>query len=155
MPVGQKLICKRESRIVADQSDSRVGYKQPPIATRFKPGQSGNPRGRKKQVRAFKSDVRLELDELITVREGGREIKITKQRALVKALVAAAIKGDMRATNALVSFCMKSFGDDEEIKPINPEKEDLDLLHEFVGRRLKKNTNRTEKLSFQSANNKG
>jgi uncharacterized protein DUF5681 len=83
------------------------------------------------------TDVRLELNEQIIVRAGGRETKITKQRALVKALVAAAIKGDMRATNALVSFCAKSFGDGQDDPP-SAAPEDLDILEEFVGRELKR-----------------
>ena len=40
--------------------------------------------------------------------------KITKQRAFVKALVAAAIKGDMRVTSAIVSFCTRAFGNETE-----------------------------------------
>jgi hypothetical protein len=123
---------------VVEQTDSAVGYKRPPVATQFKPGQSGNPKGRKKGIRNFKTDVRNELDEVITVHEGGRAMKITKQRALVKALVAAAIKGDMRATTALVSFCTKAFSDKEDDQSIaQPEPEDLEILEEFVGRRSK------------------
>jgi Family of unknown function (DUF5681) len=124
---------------VVEQKDSAVGYKRPPVASQFKPGQSGNPKGRKKGVRNFKTDVRLELDELITVREGGREMKITKQRAFVKALVAAAIKGDMRATNALVSFCLKTFGDEEDRQTAtSDDAEDVELLKEFIGREAKR-----------------
>src|SRR5262245_45322045 len=100
--------------LVVDQKDGAVGYKCPPVATRFKPGQSGNPKGRKKGVRNFKTDVRNELDEVITVHVCGRAMKITKQRALVKALVTAAINGDMRATTALVSFCTKAFSEKED-----------------------------------------
>jgi hypothetical protein len=123
---------------MADRNDYKVGYKCPPVATRFKPGQSGNPKGRKKHTHNFKADVRDELDELITVREGGREIRTTKQRALVKALVAAAIKGDMRATNALVSFCAKAFGDEEEPQSASePKVEDLDMFEEFMIRQAK------------------
>ena len=124
---------------MVDQKNGAVGYKRPPVATRFKPGQSGNPKGRKKEVRNFKTDVRNELDEMITVREGGREMKITKQRALVKTLVAAAIKGDTRATNALVSFCAKAFSDrDDDQSNAQPQPEDLDILEEFVAREAKR-----------------
>jgi hypothetical protein len=126
-------------RLVVDHKDGAVGYKRPPVATRFKPGQSGNPKGRKRGVRNFKTDVRLELDEIITVREGGREIKITKQRAFVKALVAAAIKGDMRATNALVSFCLKTFSDEEDRETTtSDDAEDAELLKEFISREAKR-----------------
>ena len=31
-----------------DQPDYKVGYKKPPLHTRFQKGQSGNPRGRPK-----------------------------------------------------------------------------------------------------------
>ena len=124
---------------MVEQKDSAVGYKRPQVASQFKPGQSGNPKGRKKGIRNFKTDVRNELDEVITVHEGGRAMKITKQRALVKALVAAAIKGDMRATTALVSFCTKAFGDKEDDQSIaQPEPEDLEILEEFVGRESKR-----------------
>ena len=124
---------------MVEHTDSAVGYKRPPVATQFKPGQSGNPKGRKKGIRNFKTDVRNELDEVITVHEGGRAMKITKQRALVKALVAAAIKGDMRATNALVSFCTKTFGDDEDSWPTTQtDPKDIDLLKEFVDRDAKR-----------------
>ena len=124
---------------MVERTDSAVGYKRPPVATQFKPGQSGNPKGRKKGIRNFKTDVRNELDEVITVHEGGRAMKITKQRALVKALVAAAIKGDMRATTALVSFCTKAFSDKEDEQSIaQPEPEDLEILEEFIGRESKR-----------------
>ncbi len=52
-------------------------------------------------VRNFRTDLIDELGEQIPIRENGRDRKITKQHAFVKALVAAAIKDDMRATNAL------------------------------------------------------
>jgi hypothetical protein len=122
--------------------DGRVGYKRPPSHTQFKPGQSGNPRGRPNHVRNFKTDLREELGEVIPVREGGREMKISKQRAFIKALVAAAIKGDMRATNALVSFCTKAFGSDEQENDVitAPNPEDLEILEAFVGRERKRRT---------------
>jgi len=126
---------------MAKQGDEvGIGYKQPPKHTRFQPGQSGNPKGRPKHVRNFKTDLREELREVIPVREGGRDMKISKQRAFIKALVAAAIKGDMRATNALVSFCTKAFGSDEQEEDIIPvpNSEDLEILEAFVGRERKR-----------------
>lgn len=136
---------------MVEQKDNAVGYGRPPIATRFKPGQSGNPKGRKKGTRNFKTDVRNELDEVITVHEGGRAMKITKQRALIKALVAAAIKGDMRATTALVSFCTKAFSDKEDGQSVTqPEPEDLEILEEFVGRESKRSRSKSERVNSKS-----
>jgi hypothetical protein len=119
--------------------DNRVGYKRPPARTRFKPGKSGNPKGRPKHARNLKTEFLEELGEVIRVREGDREMKISKQRAFVKALVAAAIKGDMRATSALVSFCTRAFGNEpEDDQPQSPAPDDLEILNEFVGREVRR-----------------
>jgi hypothetical protein len=117
----------------------QVGYKRPPKASQFKPGQTGNPKGRPKRVHNFKTDLRAELSELVTVRENGQERKITKLRALVKALVSAAIKGDMRAANAIVSFSTKSLAAAEESAPATePTVEDKEIIDAFVQRELKR-----------------
>ena len=78
--------------MVKDQNNGGVGYKHPPAHAQFQPGRSGNPHGRRKNVRNFKTDLIEELREQIPIRENGRERKISKQRAFIKALVAAAIK---------------------------------------------------------------
>ena len=89
-----------------DENDEEyeVGYCKPPKHTRFKPGQSGNPRGRPKRSKSFKTDVTEELREPIWVREGGRSRKVTKQRGIVKALVAVALKGNPKAVTLLNSM---------------------------------------------------
>lgn len=35
----------------SNKGDYEVGYGKPPVATRFKPGQSGNPKGARRKVR--------------------------------------------------------------------------------------------------------
>lgn len=133
---------------MATNDDDRVGYKRPPKASRFKPGQSGNPKGRPKHARNLKTEFLEELSQVIRVREGDREMKISKQRAFVKALVAAAIKGDMRAANALVSFCTRAFGDENDESLKGPATEDLEILEEFVGREVRKRANRGDDESI-------
>jgi hypothetical protein len=81
-----------------------VGYRKPPTATRFKPGQSGNPKGRPKGSPNLATDLSTELGELITVREGGEARRVSKQRALIKSLMAKALQGDVRATTALLAL---------------------------------------------------
>ena len=119
--------------------DGPVGYGRPPKRTQFRPGQSGNPKGRRKGARNFKNDLIAELHEPIAIRENGRDMKLTKQRAFIKALVAAAIRGDMRATNALVSFCTRSLGSEhEEDVDASPTAEDADIVEAFVRRERKR-----------------
>jgi hypothetical protein len=84
--------------------DDDVGYRRPPKATRFKPGQSGNPQGRPKGSANLATDLAAELNEQITVREGGQARRLTKQRALIKSLTARALQGDVRATTALLAL---------------------------------------------------
>src|ERR1700744_2453016 len=88
-----------------DGGDNR----SPPKNTRFRKGVSGNPSGRPKTVANFKSDLAAELQEKIILTENGRERRITKQRAFIKTLTAAAIKKDIRAVSALLA-CMRYFG---------------------------------------------
>ena len=81
-----------------------VGYGKPPKHARFKPGQSGNPRGRPKGTRNLATDLNEELAEKIIVTEGGRPLKISKQRAMIKSLLAKALKGDTRAASVLLKL---------------------------------------------------
>jgi Family of unknown function (DUF5681) len=119
-----------------NHSDS-VGYKQPPKGHQFQPGQSGNSNGRPKGTRNFKTDLRDELGEMTSFREGGREVSISKQRALIKRLVASAIDGDARSIATLMSFCARAFGDDDEDRqPEAPE--DQEIMHAFGKRRAKR-----------------
>jgi hypothetical protein len=109
------------------------GRSGPPRHTQFKKGQSGNPTGRPKKVASFKSDLAAELQEKLSIAENGKERKITKQRAFCKTLVAAAIKKDIRAVNALLA-CMRFFGVGlEQVATQNDaDLEDLDLLETYL-----------------------
>jgi Family of unknown function (DUF5681) len=115
-----------------------VGYKQPPTHLQFQPGQSGNPNGRPKGTRNFKSDLRDELSETISFREGNRELSISKQRALIKRLVASAIEGDARSIATLMSFCARAFGDDNDDQQQAPE--DREIAQAFARRSTKRHS---------------
>ena len=80
-----------------------VGYRRPPKQHRFKKGQSGNPSGRPNGVRSFKSDLSDELAELVSIKDGNKTIEVTRQRAVIKALVSAALDGDLRAANTVLN----------------------------------------------------
>lgn len=88
-----------------------VGYKNPPKHTQFKPGASGNPKGRPKGTKNLKTDLYEEINERIQVTEGGQIYSISKQRALLKRLFEKAMKGDVRAAALLLKNIMLLFPD--------------------------------------------
>ena len=74
-------------------SRSETGYGKPPRSTRFQKGQSGNPRGR---PRGRKSEIPHDhvLGQMVTVREDGRERRITAAEAFLLYLTRKALAGD-------------------------------------------------------------
>ena len=78
-----------------------VGYKRPPQHSRFQPGQSGNPSGRRKGSKNIRSIFEKILGEEISLREGSVTKKITKAEAVVRSLVISAMKGDSRSQQNL------------------------------------------------------
>ena len=97
------------------EGNYEVGYKSPPQGSQFKKGQSGNRNGRPKGTKNLKTDLQEELQEQIRVREGDRAITISKQRAIVKTLVAKTLKGDNRAASTLLGAMFRVLDRDEPL----------------------------------------
>ena len=104
--------------------DYEVGFRKPPRHTQFVKGQSGNPKGRPKGTKNLKTELMEELQEKIVVREDGKRTVVSRRRAIIKTLVAKALKGDTRAANALVNLDYKYLPPDEsqsEERDLAPE----------------------------------
>lgn len=106
-----------------DPKDYEVGYGKPPRKTQFQPGHTGgNRKGRPRGSTNLKNDLRAELAELITLTENGKKIRVSKQRALIKALVVKGIKGDDRAGGKALELKVKLLGDEDvgsEVAPLS------------------------------------
>jgi len=83
------------------ESNYKVGYKHPPLHTRFKAGQSGNPSGRRKGSKNLKTLFNQILAEEVSLREGSAVKKVSKAEALLRSLVVGALKGDARSLTSL------------------------------------------------------
>ena len=77
--------------------DYPVGYRQPPVHSQFKKGESGNPQGRPKGTLNFATVLLKTLREKVVINENGKRKIITKLEAAVKQLVNKAASGDLRA----------------------------------------------------------
>lgn len=76
-----------------NDGDDEVGYKKPPINGQFKPGQSGNPRGRPKGSASFESLITKELGKKIAVQISGETRKISIKQAIALGIVKIALSG--------------------------------------------------------------
>lgn len=85
-------------------NDYSVGYGKPPIHSRFKKGQSGNPKGRQKGSKNLSTLMEHALDELVTIKENGSQKVITKREAFLKQLVNKAASGDLRSIQLAINY---------------------------------------------------
>ena len=123
-----------------ESGDYDVGYRKPPTKSQFKSGRSGNPKGRPKGIKNFKTELAEELQERVVVREGGKTQAVSKQRAMLKRLTEKALKGDARAASLIVNMVFRIFQQDEE--PVDEQgvsAEDRAILDDYENR-IRRNT---------------
>jgi hypothetical protein len=90
-----------------DARDYEVGYKKPPLHTRFKKGQSGNPRGRPRGAKNFSSVLNDALNQPVVVTENGRRRKISKRELGIRQLVDKFAMAEMQATRLLLGLMLE------------------------------------------------
>src|SRR4051812_26019902 len=102
-----------------DGADYRVGFRRPPLHTRFKPGVSGNPSGLPKDSKNFKTLLHSILNEQISLQEGSQSRKISKAEAIMRRLIIGALKGDSRDLHALFRLAEQTGQFEENPEPLN------------------------------------
>jgi Family of unknown function (DUF5681) len=116
---------------------NKVGYGSPPTATQFRPGVSGNPRGRPKGSSNLATDLAAELGETVTVQEDGHRRRVSKQRALIKSLMRNALKGEVRSSAALLTLYARVITEPPEDESAPIDDEERKILRRFLPRLLK------------------
>ena len=93
------------------EPEYKVGPGHPPKEYRFKPGQSGNPKGLKRKPKPMAPDLKAALEralnEPIKLKQGERERTVSMAEAGIKQLVAQFAKGNHQARRDLIVLCDK------------------------------------------------
>ena len=100
-----------------------VGYGKPPVHTRFRKGESGNPAGRPRRKTDLASLLTRALDR--PVASEGRSAG-TQREAIIAALVEKSASGDLRATK-LVLDLMRQVGP-AAAPPASPDDDPRQIL---------------------------
>jgi len=86
-------------------NNDNVGYANPPRESMWKPGQSGNPKGRPKGTPNFKTDVQATLRALVQVTRDGKPQKLSTQQAVLFRLLEKGLSaGNIRALGELLQL---------------------------------------------------
>ena len=139
------------------RSDHTVGYRNPPQHTRFKPGQSGNPKGRPKACLASLS-LKQALDELVSVTEpNGRKVRIPKRYVIWKQIVNKAVSGDLASIRFLFSLAPATLeGTNDQppsTKPGNSEaaQQVFDVLRQYAAEKVQDGARKKELREMEEA----
>ena len=91
--------------------DYAVGYKRPPLHSRFQKGRSGNPEGgrrHRRRERRLAALLEAALDRRPATARGRTRRPATRREAIVTALVEKSVAGDLRAVKLLLDLMQKT-----------------------------------------------
>lgn len=88
---------------IKPQGDYEVGKGRPPKSGQFKPGQSGNPSGRRKRSARRQSHASVRVSRaMVWIVDGGKQVQVTAYEALLLKLCSEALKGNRRAQTQIL-----------------------------------------------------
>jgi hypothetical protein len=109
-----------------------VGYGRPPQTHQFKPGQSGNPKGRPKSAKNETTILRNLLNRKIEMRQDGKLRKISLLEAMLLRFAEDALKGNPKAA----AFLLNRYAPIEwtDADPTDIDRDDEQILESFTRR---------------------
>ena len=110
--------------------DYEVGYGRPPKGRQFKPGQSGNPKGRPKGAENESTILRDILNRKITIGEGGRTKQVSVLKALLLKFTENALKGDPKTAAFILNRYRAFEATEGEVRGI--DQDDQEVLATFA-----------------------
>jgi hypothetical protein len=115
--------------------DANVGYRKPSEHGRFKPGQSGNPRGRPMGARNFKTVLKAILRIPVKVTRDGKPRKVSTQEAALLRLREKALSGVTRELLQLILLA-QAYNNEELAEARSLSANDETILQIFKARVL-------------------
>jgi hypothetical protein len=86
-----------------EQPPYAVGYGRPPTHSRWKKGQSGNPKGRRQGVKNLATAFQDALNERATITENGKRKTVSMRSIITKRMVHKAASGDAKAASIVIA----------------------------------------------------
>jgi hypothetical protein len=128
-------------RPIVSAAPEKVGRGHPPREHRFKPGQSGNPKGRRKGCKNEATLLRDLLDDTkLSLRVGGKTKKISVREAILRRMIEDAMKGDIKSAQFLLNR-HRALVEGEAVPPeLSPD--DAEILQDYVQRHAASETGR-------------
>ena len=109
-----------------------VGHGRPPKAHQFKPGRSGNPKGRPKGSSNMKTDLDIALKARMRVTKDGKVVTMSTQQVAIAKLIEQSLKGDIRSLSKLFDLIGTQLTDEgETIKAKTVSPSDAKILDAF------------------------
>jgi hypothetical protein len=120
----------------ARKGEYEIGFGKPPPHTRFKKGESGNPRGRPVGSANAKTRIARVLDGKVAVREGGKTRFISKLEAMFEAQTNKAMKGDPRSFSTVIAHAARigALAESAAETSIPTAEEDAAIIEDFLRR---------------------
>lgn len=85
-------------------AESRTGKGSPPPERQFRPGQSGNPKGRPKGSQNRHTTIRKVLSQIVNADFGNKRKKISVSEASLQRLAQIALSGDRAAISNILAL---------------------------------------------------
>jgi len=127
---------KKDSWTGDGKKDYQVGYRKPPLHSRFQPGRSGNPAGRRKGLRNLETDVKRMLSKPIKVKEGGRTRIKSTQEGVLMVMREKALRGNERALDRSLALAERFNNAAAETAPAEKlNADDQAILDAYVAER--------------------
>jgi hypothetical protein len=103
----------------SSDDEDRVGFGRPPRHSRFRKGQSGNPKGRRKHKPS--SGIARIAERKIAGTENGRTRYVTVEDGVAQRLAQTALDGDVAAAKTFLQLCEQSKRDRAAHRDEEPE----------------------------------